>query len=130
MIILKNEENEETTVFEFSDCKKDKVFVDGLQEGFFIISEAPYYFQNENGLMVGIDNSFTEFKVYNENNEIVEILEITWIDKCSDMIECSQITYSTDNLIDNSKSQFADGIPFLFLIIIFIVLMIIQRKKD
>ncbi len=129
MVVLKNGENEETTIFEFSDCKKDEVIIEGLQSGFFILSEDPYYYQDENGLMIGVDNSFTEFKIYNDANDIVDMLSITWVNQCNEEIKCANVLEEPKKIYKN-EIKIIDLFPLIFLMFVFICCARMIREKE
>ncbi len=125
MVILLNEENEETNEFEFSECSKEKVIVQGLEDDCYIISEVPYYYQDEDGYMIGLNDSFTELKVMNSENEIIQIIHLNWINRCTNENE-SQIIEETEISFNQNHSQYLSWIGLIF---IFVVLVFFQRRN-
>lgn len=125
MVILMNEENEETTEFEFNECKKEIVRVQGLGDGDYLMSEDPYYFQDENGYLIGLDNSFNELIIMNEQDEVIQTIKIDWITQCSNSIECSP--YQEASRIDNYEKR-NHHLEMIFMIIIFIIIIFMMRK--
>lgn len=124
MVILTNENKEEKYEFEYNECVREKVVVQGLEEGFYILSENPYYYQDEDGYMIGLDNTFSEFKVINYENEIVQIININWKEQCFDLIECVEFQSIPVQRTQNISSY----TELIILFISFAILILVLRK--
>lgn len=111
--------NEITTLAYEFPCEYDELEIKGLKEGEILISYSPNYIQNSNGIVVGIDSRFTNFYVLNTKKEVINTLELTWINDC-------------DSTIVNEKEEIRNDFNLLVLIISIITILIIEilrRKK-
>jgi len=116
------------TTFEFYPCQLDKIYISGLSNGDFILSERPYYFQNQDGRVVGIDTRFTEFKVFDSKQTLINTLSINWKVDCVQEVSKEK----TDIQISNNHQTdfFGSLLGIVFLIyLIFAVLRVITKRK-
>jgi hypothetical protein len=71
-----------TTTFHDSECQKDYVYVDGLTDGMYLSSTTPYLLQQDNGVMVSLDQSFSTIVLHDKNHEVIESINLTFVSTC------------------------------------------------
>ena len=128
MTYLHDGDERAITTFEFYPCRSDKIYISGLRNGDYIQSEKPYYFQNQNGRVVGIDTRFNEFKVFDTNQTLINKLFINWKVDCVQEVSKEK----TDIQISNNHQTdfFGSLLGIVFLIyLIFAVLRVITKRK-
>lgn len=118
-----------TTTFEFYPCQLEKIYISGLSNGDFILSEYPYYFQNQDGRVVGIDTRFTEFKVFDTNQTLINTLFINWKVDCIQEVTKEKIVIPTLNNHQPDKFNLFFGIAFLIFLVLVVLRMITKRKR-
>lgn len=129
MTYLHSGDEKATETFEFYPCRLDKIYISGLRNGDFLLSENPYYFQNQNGRVVGIDTRFTEFSVFDTNQTLINTLSINW------KINCVQEGMKQDIVIQNPKTHpsiefnLLFGIVFSIYLVLTVLRVIIKRKR-
>ncbi len=116
------------TTFDFYPCQSTKLYLSGLRNGDFVRSETPYYFQNQDGRVVGIDTRFTEFKVFDVNQNIINALSINWkVDCGKEVSESKTEILGINNQTDHSRYQLS-GIMLICFVLIAIWLFM-KRKR-
>lgn len=80
-ITLTNQNAEETTSFNYGSCGYSQVYLSGLKEGELLVSDVPFYIQNTNGILAGIDQRFTSFKLI-KGEEVMDTIQLSWKSNC------------------------------------------------
>lgn len=78
-----NGDNRPNTIFERNDCRFEEIYVSGLVEGSYLVSEIPYFFSSSNGHMP-ITIQMRTFHNYDSNHELIETVNLTFITECKD----------------------------------------------
>jgi len=117
-----------TVTFQFYPCRSDKIYISGLINGDYMQSEEPYYFQNQNGRVVGIDTRFTEFKVFDTNQTLINTLYIDWKVDCVQEMTKEKIETPNSNYLQTDLFSILFGIVF-FICLILVVLRVINKRK-
>lgn len=112
-----------------SPCQYDAVYLADLKTGEYIISDNPYYFQDQNGLMNGINETYTSFKLYNSKNEVVTQLSVHWETECK--LESSVVEKPNPEFVkDHTPSLNYLGILSLVCIFGMIFYLIYRKGKS
>ncbi|NLA79021.1 MAG: hypothetical protein GX845_05745 [Erysipelothrix sp.] len=109
-------------VFHDSDCQKDFVYVHNLPNHHYLFNEDPLLFVTTDGVVLNLDQRFKEIGLFNEHDELVELIELEFITSCD-----TQTIYSEN--IKSKNISFID-MAFSILIILLIVLLTTTRRKE
>jgi hypothetical protein len=115
-------DNIPTDWFLSGSCGSDRVYLNELERGDIVMSHSPYYVQNTNGLLVGIDERFTRFDVI-RNGEVLTTLTLNWKSDCTS----SELTEVGPSLLTNGISELP--IPVILMIISVMYLAILRRIR-
>lgn len=111
-----------TSQFFSGSCGSDRVYLNGLEENTILVSHSPFYIQNTNGTLVGIDERFTRFDVIREG-EILTTLTLDWKSDCSD----NETSEFGPTLLANGISELP--IPIILMIISVVYSTILRRIR-
>lgn len=104
MATITDEEYKSKEEFDFNGCRIDRLILNDLADGEYLISEDPYYFQGENGVMAGIDDRFTYFQIIDEKGEVTQEIRIRWNTECAESESFTEAK-TDNNLIDEAADQ-------------------------
>lgn len=97
-------------------CIYKDIFIVGLNEDELIYSNEPFYIQNSNGEMVGVDQQFSRFYIMDSERNITQKLLVEWTDQCS---ETESVQEEQFEVIIHHKNQNAYvGMSLLFILIL------------
>jgi hypothetical protein len=124
-ITIRNQNAEETTLFNYGSCGLSQVYISGLKDGELLVSDVPFYIQNSNGILAGIDQRFTTFKLI-KNEEVLNTIQLNWKGDC--------IENSNDLLNINvgiSQRSWFDivGIPTLLVVLSISFIYLVKRLR-
>ena len=100
-------------------CTLNDVYLSGLQKNQVLLHLEPAFMQKDNGLMVGVDQRFTNFYIVDQDHLIVDRLNIEWKDCIKSSTEA---TFTAD-----SKNDIR--LPIYFLSIVFLLIIMIMMKR-
>jgi hypothetical protein len=124
-ITITNQDHVETTSFQYGSCGNSQVYLNGLKEGEVLVSEYPFYIQNSNGVLAGVDQRFTTFKLV-KNTEVISTVQLSWSNNCvnktSELLSY-EIGISPQSLIQTY------GIPTLLAILSISFIYLIKRIR-
>jgi hypothetical protein len=115
-----NGNNRPSMIFEKNDCSFEEVYVAGLVEGSYLVSEIPYFFSSANGHMP-ITTQMRTFNHYDSNHELIKTVNLTFITECED----------TQNIIfeEGTKTSFPNwGLALLILLVSILLTYIYKRR--
>jgi hypothetical protein len=124
-ITIRNQNAEETTLINYGSCGLSQVYISGLKDGELLVSDVPFYIQNSNGILAGIDQRFTTFKLI-KNEEVLNTIQLNWKGDC--------IENSNDLLNINvgiSQRSWFDivGIPTLLVVLSISFIYLVKRLR-
>lgn len=107
----------QTPTYQF--CAFNEPYLFGLEVGQVLVHLDPAFMQKDNGLMVGVDQRFTNFYVINQEHQIVNKLNINWNDCLVSKVDSVQITIKEEDV----------QVPVFWfsLILVFLIMMMIKR---
>jgi len=97
-------------------CVYKDIFIVGLIEDELVYSDEPFYLQNLNGRMVGVNEQFTRFYVVDKQRHIKQKLSIEWTDQCDAVEALNQETLQTD--LDSSPQNAYLSLTLLFVLVL------------
>jgi hypothetical protein len=124
-ITITNQDHVETTSFQYGSCGNSQVYLNGLKEGESLVSEYPFYIQNSNGILAGIDQRFTSFKLM-KNSEVLSTVQLSWSNNCGN--ESTELLSYKLGISPQSLIQMY-GIPTLLVILSVSFIYIIKRIR-
>jgi hypothetical protein len=124
-ITLTNQNSEETTSFNYGSCGVSRVYINGLKEGELLVSEDPFYIQNTNGVLAGIDQRFTSFKLV-KDEKVINTIQLNWKNNC---VETTSELLSINNIISPKPWLDGIGIPTLLVILSVSFIYLIKRLR-
>jgi hypothetical protein len=80
-------------------CIYKDLYVSGLQEHQVLYSNEPFYIQDINGLMVGVNEHFTRFYIMNDERYTIQTLYIEWSSSCELETKIDTSNQADDTLI-------------------------------
>lgn len=100
-------------------CTFNEPYLFGLEAGQVLVHLEPTFMQKDNGLLVGVDQRFTNFYVINQEHLIIDRLNITWNECLSSKID------SIQKIVNKEDVQ----IPVFWfsLISVFLIMLMIKR---
>lgn len=110
----------------YGDCGFSQVYLQGLKEGELIVSDQPFLIQNSNGLLVGIDQRFTQLK-HVKNNTTIDTVQLHWKESCNSQTESNLLDTRTSNQPKSLIQPF--GIPVILMIVGCIFTIFIYRVR-
>jgi len=128
-IIFHNGDLQPTNIFYQYPCTQQSVHILGLKKGSYLFSSTPYYLQKQDGVMIGINDTFYEFFHYDSNHQLINTHYLFFISNCVIDQTHNPITEGDLQIITSSTliSIFA-----LFSLLILIVLLnrIIRKRVE
>ncbi len=124
-ITLSNQNSEETTSFNYGSCGISRVYLNGLKEGELLVSDDPFYIQNTNGVLAGIDQRFTTFNLV-KDEKVMTTIQLNWRSNC---VETSSELLSVNNIITSKPWLESIGIPTLLAILSVSFIYLIKRLR-
>jgi len=122
---IKNQNSEETTSFNYGNCGYSQVYLSGLKEGELLISDVPFYIQNTNGVLAGIDQRFTSFKLVRDD-VVMDTIQLSWKGNC---VENKGELLSINTAISQKTWVEIAGLPSLLVILSVSFIYLIKRLR-
>lgn len=105
-------------------CVYEDIYISGLNENNLLISYSPSFMQNSDGMVIGIDSRFTNFYVIDQEQNVLEKLELKWINNC----ELNSTIETQKN--NNHYFYLLYGSILTILIIIFVIKKIKRGNRN
>ena len=109
------------TIFNKNECTFEEVFVSGLNTGYYLKSEIPYFFSSSNGHL-SISEQIRTFGHYDSDHALIETINLTFITECQPMENPAKEQGKQGDI--STQSLF-----LLFLVSVLAIIIFNQRRK-
>jgi hypothetical protein len=101
-------------------CVYEDIFINGLKDGEFLYSHQPHFLMLGNGRIVGINESFRNFYVIDEQRVVLQKLTLMWNEDC---LENQERSLSQKPIMNASALASEAGVSsFLMIMLILLTL--------
>ena len=112
------------SIFYTQDCIHESIVIYGLKTGERLVSTSPFMIYTDNGLAIGLNESFTQFELVNQEGLILNYIHLNWSKECVQSQVIKESTQASD-LDTPSLNLPMIGLGF----IVFIVLGVMYAKN-
>lgn len=115
---------QDQSIFYTQDCIHESIVIYGLKTGEKLVSTSPFMIYTDNGLAIGLNESFTQFELVNQEGDILNYIHLNWSKDCDQ----SQVIKESTQASDLGTPSL--NLPMIGLgLIIFIVLGVMYAKN-
>lgn len=115
---------QDQSIFYTQDCIHESIVIYGLKTGEKLVSTSPFMIYTDNGLAIGLNESFTQFELVNQEGDILNYIHLDWSK------ECDQSLIAVASAKDKYLGTPSLNLPMIALgFIVFVVLGVMYAKN-
>lgn len=126
MAYLSDQNNLIKTDFNINGCGFDEIYLHNLSDGELLVSYQPFYIQNSDGKLAGIDSHFDTLYIV-KDNQIMKTFNMTWHSDCKPVLLNNQ--FKKELVVPTFIIPVQNFFIPSFIILISILLLKIIKKK-
>lgn len=126
MAYLSDQNNIIKTDYNINSCGFDEVYLNNLKEGELLVSYQPFYIQNSDGKLAGIDGHFNTLYIV-KDSQVLKTFNMTWHSDCRPVLLNNQ--FKKEFIVPTFIIPVQNYLIPSFIILISILFFKIIKKK-